>query len=74
MKRIFSVLILLSFILLNFVLSQSKRSLDYSLEFDNSNWSLDSTNGVYYQIGLVYCKNPVNTDYQTMAIYVPQEY
>ena len=50
MKRIFSVLILLSFILLNFVHSQSKRSLD-SLEFDNSNWSLDSTNGVYYQIG-----------------------
>ena len=70
MKRIFSVLILLSFILLNFVHSQSKRSLD-SLEFDNSNWSLDSTNGVYYQIGLVYCNNPVNTDYQSMAIYIP---
>jgi len=73
MQKNFSVIILLSFILLDLVFSQSKRALD-SLEFDNSNWSLDSTNGVYYQIGLVYCENPVNTDYQTMAIYVPQEY
>jgi len=73
MQRIFSVLILLSLTLLNFVHSQSIRSLD-SLEFDNSNWSLDSTNGVYYQIGIVYCNNPVNTDYQSMAIYIPKEY
>ena len=73
MQRIFSVLILLSLTLLNFVHSQSRRSLD-SLEFDNSNWSLDSTNGVYYQIGIVYCNNPVNTDYQSMAIYIPKEY
>ena len=73
MQRIFSEIILLSFILLSFVHSQSRRALD-SLEFDNSNWNLDSTNGVYYQIGLVYCQNPVNTNYQSMAIYIPQEY
>ena len=73
MQRIFSVLILLYLTLLNFVHSQSRRSLD-SIEFDNSNWSLDSTNGVYYQIGIVYCNNPVNTDYQSMAIYIPKEY
>ena len=73
MKIIFSDLILLYFILFNLVHSQSKRSLD-SLDFDNSNWSLDSTNGVYYQIGIVYCTKAVNTAYQSMAIYVPQEY
>ena len=73
MQRIFSIFIFLSFISLNYVLSQSKRSLD-SLDFDNSNWNFNSTNRVYYQIGLVYCKKPVNTDYQSLAIYVPEKY
>ena len=73
MQKIFSVLILLSFTLLNFVLSQSKRSLT-SLELDKSNWSFDSTNGVYYQIDVAYCTNQVSPQHQSMAIYVPQEY
>ena len=73
MQKILFVLIFLSSILFNFVLSQSKRSLT-SLEFDKSNWSFDSTNGVYYQIGIVYCTNPVSTEHQSMAIYVPKEY
>ena len=46
----------------------------YSLDFNNNNWNYDSTNGVYYQIGIVYCSKPVNTDYQTLAIYIPKEY
>ena len=46
----------------------------YSLELDNSNWNYDSTNGVFYQIGLVYCTNPVNIEYQSMSIYIPKEY
>ena len=74
MPKIFSFLILLSLILFNLVVySQSKLSLD-SLDFDNSNWNFDSTNGVYYQMGIVYCTKAVNTDYQSMAIYIPKEY
>ena len=46
----------------------------YSLDLDNSNWSYDSENGVYYQIGIIYCTKPVNTYYQSMAIYIPKEY
>ena len=47
---------------------------DYSLTFDKTNWSYDSTNGVYYQIGVVYCTSPVDTAYQSLGIYVPGEY
>ena len=51
------------------------RHLDsYSLSFDNTNWSYDSTNGVYYQIGVVYCTNPATTDYNSLGIYVPANY
>ena len=47
---------------------------EYSLTFDKANWSYDSTNGVYYQIGVVYCTNPVSTTHQSLGIYVPKEY
>ena len=30
----------------------TKRQLDYSLTLSTSNWSYDSTNNVYYQIGV----------------------
>ena len=46
----------------------------YSLIFDNTNWNYDSTNEVYYQIGVVYCTKPVNTEYQSLGIYVPSQY
>ena len=46
----------------------------YTLEFDNNEWSYDSTNKVYYQIGVVYCTNPIDTDYQSLGIFVPEEY
>ena len=46
----------------------------YSLDFDNNNWNYDSENGVFYQIGLIYCTKPVNTDYQSLSIYIPKEY
>ena len=64
------------FIVINFMTcSNLFRHLEsYTLTFDNSNWSYDSTRGVYYQIGVVYCKNPVNTEYQSLGIYVPRQY
>ena len=73
MSRIFSILSFSLLILFNKIQSERKLT-DYSLEFDKTNWSLNSDDGVYYQIGLVYCTKPVSTDYQTLAIYIPKEY
>ena len=75
MDRIYSILLILLILNSNCNCTNLLRHLDsYSLTFDNSAWSYDSTNGVYYQIGNVYCTRPVNTDYQSLGIYVPQEY
>ena len=54
-------------------LPHSQRKLA-SLTLDSSNWSYDSTNNVYYQIGVTYCTTPASTTYETLGIYVPGEY
>jgi hypothetical protein len=54
--------------------SSSSTSSAYSLEFDSTAWSYDSTNDVYYQIGKVYVANPATTDYENLSIYVPGAY
>ena len=53
--------------------SRTKRKLA-SLTLSTSNWSYDSSNNVYYQIGVTYCTNPASTTYETLGIYVPGEY
>ena len=72
MSRIFSVLFFSFIIFSNINFSLEK--LESTLDFDKTNWSFDSTNEVYYQIGVVYCLNTTNTDYQSFGIYVPKEY
>ena len=54
--------------------STSTTTGDYSLKFDSTAWSYDSTNDVYYQIGTVYVSNPATTDYENLSIYVPGAY
>lgn len=54
--------------------SSSSTTSAYSLEFDSTAWSYDSTNDVYYQIGKVYVTNPAATDYENLSIYVPGAY
>jgi len=54
--------------------STSSTSSAYSLEFDSTAWSYDSTNDVYYQIGKVYVGNPAAPDYENLSIYVPGAY
>ena len=44
------------------------------LKLDETAWKYDSTNDVYYQLGLVYCKSPVAETYQSLAIFVPGAY
>ena len=73
MHRINTILLFITIIFSFLIYSDQKLVLN-DLEFNTSNWDFDSTNGVYYQIGLKYCTNIVNIDYQTMAIYVPKEF
>ena len=73
MRMIYSVLFF-SYILLFNIIHSERKLASYSLELNKANWDLDTTNGVYYQIGVVYCSNPTNTIYQSLGIYVPKEY
>ena len=74
MHRINTILLLFITIIFSFLVYSNQKLVLNDLEFNTSNWDFDSTNGVYYQIGLKYCTNIVNIDYQTMAIYVPKEF
>nr|WP_295001552.1 subtype A tannase [uncultured Methanobrevibacter sp.] len=48
--------------------------LSEKLTVNMSNWSYDKANDIYYQMGLVYCMNPENDDYEACGIYVPGKY
>ena len=37
-------------------------------------WSYYAKTDVFYQTQLVYCKNPTDTDIQSLAVFVPGEY
>jgi hypothetical protein len=46
-----------------------------SLEvIDNTKWNYNSDDNVYYQIGITYCSNPADADYEKLAVFVPGEY
>lgn len=51
-----------------------KRERAYSLKFDNSIWNFDVSNNVFWQIGIIYCANPVSVQYESLGIYVPGAY
>lgn len=48
--------------------------LNETLAIDMSDWSYDKKNDIYYQMGLVYCMNPEDPDYESCGIYVPGKY
>ena len=41
---------------------------------DNSKWKYNSDDNVYYQIGITYCSNPADSNYENLAIFVPGDY
>ncbi|PWJ26650.1 hypothetical protein ATK17_2824 [Branchiibius hedensis] len=45
-----------------------------SLAFNSKGWSYDSTNDVYYQLGISYAAKPAAKDYETLGVYVPGKY
>ena len=43
-------------------------------QIDNTKWLYNEDDNVYYQIGIQYCENPADLNYETLAVYVPGEY
>lgn len=48
--------------------------LTEKLTIDNSDWSYDEENNIYYQLGIPYCTNPEAAKYESLGIYVPGDY
>lgn len=43
-------------------------------KIDNSKWQYNEEDNVYYQLGIQYCENPADTDYEELAVIVPAAY
>ena len=43
-------------------------------KIDNTKWSYNSDDDVYYQIGISYCEDPADENYETLAVFVPGAY
>ncbi|MCR5201098.1 MAG: tannase [Saccharofermentans sp.] len=41
---------------------------------DNSKWNYNSDDNVYYQLGIVYCSSPADSNYENLAVFVPGDY
>ena len=54
--------------------SSNASSSTQGFEIDAAAWQYDSSNDVYYQIGVQYCTNPQAKSYESMGIYVPGAY
>ncbi|MBE5825045.1 MAG: tannase [Butyrivibrio sp.] len=43
-------------------------------KIDNTKWQYNEEDDVYYQLGIQYCENPADTDYEELAVIVPAAY
>lgn len=43
-------------------------------KIDSKVWQYNSDDDVYYQIGISYCEKPADTNYETLAVFVPGSY
>ena len=43
-------------------------------QIDNTKWQYNEEDNVYYQLGIQYCENPADTEYEELAIIVPAAY
>lgn len=55
-------------------ISYNESSLSEKLSIDMNNWNYDETTDIYYQIGLVYCADHEDTNYESCGIYIPGKY
>ena len=89
MKKSYKIFIILAIILIAIIclfalsnnstqkgegISYNASALSGKLSIDMNKWNYDETNDIYYQIGLTYCANPENSDYESCGIYIPGKY
>ena len=43
-------------------------------KIDMNKWQYNSVENVFYQLGIPYCDNPVDTNYEKIAVFVPAQY
>ncbi len=43
-------------------------------KIDNTKWQYNEEDDVYWQIGIPYCENPADEEYETLGIFVPGAY
>lgn len=55
-------------------ISYNESALCEKLSINMNDWNYDETNDIYYQIGLVYCTNPEDKNYESCGIYIPGKY
>ena len=54
--------------------SESSEIITNLAQIDNTKWLYNEDDNVYYQIGIQYCENPADLNYETLAVYIPGEY
>lgn len=52
----------------------NKAKVSALAKVDNTKWNYNAEDGVYWQVGIPYCANPVDTQYETMGIFVSAQY
>ncbi len=58
----------------NIVTEEESESVSVFDKIDNTKWQYNEDDDVYWQIGIQYCENPVNLEYETLGIFVPGAY
>ena len=66
--------ILIFITIIFFVRNKNLRKLENSQVLNKDNWEYSSLDGVFYQVNLIYCKNPASINYNILGIYVPKKY
>lgn len=51
--------------------TEAEASLD---KIDMAKWSYNEEDDVYWQVGITYCENPADAEYETLGIFVPGAY
>lgn len=57
-----------------FLLSFSLSIQDNFSGINRNKWLYNSSDKVYYQLGIQYCENPADFTYQTLSLFVPEKY
>lgn len=55
--------------------TQTQENVESSLaKIDTTKWNYNEEDDVYWQVGISYCENPADEEYETLGIFVPGAY